>query len=77
MIFLPQDGNGKLDYDEFVKMMLQYWNQSFISTFSMTGIFFLDENNYISQYLTPVTDGADTWGGVKSKKSSFFYTCVE
>ena len=24
-----QDGNGKLDYDEFVKMMLQYWNHCF------------------------------------------------
>jgi len=23
-IFYFQDGNGKLDYDEFVKMMLQY-----------------------------------------------------
>ena len=22
--FLSQDGNGKLDYDEFVKMMLMY-----------------------------------------------------
>ena len=24
MIVLLQDGNGKLDYDEFVKMMLMY-----------------------------------------------------
>ena len=23
-LFYPQDGNGKLDYDEFVKMLLQY-----------------------------------------------------
>ena len=24
MLFYFQDGNGKLDYDEFVKMMLKY-----------------------------------------------------
>ena len=28
-IFYPQDGNGKLDYDEFVKMMLMYWDVLF------------------------------------------------
>ena len=28
-----QDGNGKLDYDEFVKMMLQYWQDSSLYLF--------------------------------------------
>ena len=27
------DGNGKLDYDEFVKMMLQEWNQKEFTRF--------------------------------------------
>ena len=45
-----QDGNGKLDYDEFVKMMLQYWLKPFLTGTSVFNVRFESNCVLLSSY---------------------------